>query len=169
MKAACDVVTVGGMVIESAVIKESATTMQVPGDTAPDLDVHPGGYQFLASGEDGATILRENHSVRRSLGADVVLRGPEALHGDIRLADAATMRRATLAGLGVGLISTIDAVEDLKLGKLVAPFGIDVMLSMPEDQVPGFYLILPKAHRRIKTISAFCAWIEAEDWQRPVD
>ena len=41
---------------------------------------------------------------------------------DIEFHDAATMRRGTLAGLGVGLISTIDAVEDLKLGHLGAPF-----------------------------------------------
>lgn len=83
---------------------------------------------------------------------------------DIQLQDAATMRRATLTGLGMGLISTIDAAEDLKLGKLVAPFGQDVMHKMPEVQVPGFYLVVPKAHRRVKTIATFCRWIEAENW-----
>lgn len=83
---------------------------------------------------------------------------------DIQLADAATMRRGTLAGLGVGLLSTIDAAEDLKLGKLVAPFGEAVMRRMPESQIPGFYLVLPKAHRRMKTIATFCNWIEAENW-----
>ncbi|HMO72231.1 MAG TPA: LysR substrate-binding domain-containing protein [Paracoccaceae bacterium] len=96
----------------------------------------------------------------RHLGVDA---GP--LLNDIRLADAATMRKATLAGLGIGLISTIDAAEDLKLGKLVAPFGTDVMQGMPEAQIPGFYLVLPRAHRRVRTIAAFCRWIEAEDWQ----
>lgn len=88
---------------------------------------------------------------------------------DIRLQDAATMRRGTLAGLGVGLISTIDAVEDMKIGKLVAPFGTQVMQGMADAEVPGFYLILPKAHRRVRTISAFCAWVEAEDWAIVVD
>lgn len=83
---------------------------------------------------------------------------------DIQLADAATMRRGTLAGLGVGLLSAIDAAEDLKLGKLVAPFGEAVMRRMPESQIPGFYLVLPKAHRRMKTIATFCSWIEAENW-----
>lgn len=83
---------------------------------------------------------------------------------DIQLQDAATMRRATLAGLGIGLISTIDAAEDLKLGKLVAPFGQDVMHKMSEVQVPGFYLVVPKAHRRVKTIATFCRWIETENW-----
>ena len=86
---------------------------------------------------------------------------------DMQLQDAATMRRATLAGLGIGLISKIDAAEDLKLGKLVAPFGAEVMHRMPEDQIPGFYLVLPRAHRRVRTIAAFCRWIEAEAWDDP--
>lgn len=79
------------------------------------------------------------------------------------------MRRGTLAGLGIGLISTIDAAEDLKVGKLVAPFGMTVMQDMTEAEVPGFYLILPKAHRRMKSIAAFCAWIETENWATVTD
>ena len=89
---------------------------------------------------------------------------PDAL----RFQDAATMRRATLAGLGVGLLSTIDAEEDLASGKLVAPFGLDVMAGMPEAQIPGFYLVLPKAHRRVKAIAAFCDWVARENWALPV-
>lgn len=88
---------------------------------------------------------------------------------DIRFQDAATMRRGALAGLGIGLISTIDAVEDLKLGKLVAPFGMEVMQGMAETDVPGFYLILPKSHKRMKAIAAFCRWIEAENWTATPD
>jgi LysR family glycine cleavage system transcriptional activator len=94
---------------------------------------------------------------------------PRAKSQDIRFQDAATQRRGALAGLGVGLISTIDAAEDLKLGKLVAPFGTRVMQEMPEAEVPGFYLILPKAHRRVATIAAFCSWIEAEPWSEPIE
>lgn len=86
---------------------------------------------------------------------------------DLRLQDAATMRQATLAGLGVGLISAIDAAEDLAAGRLVAPFGTEVMQTMPAEQVPGFYLLLPGAHRRVKAIAAFCRLVEAEDWQAP--
>lgn len=85
-------------------------------------------------------------------------------HADTRFQDAATMRRAACAGMGVGLISTIDAEEDLKLGKLVAPFGRGVMQTMPVTEVPGFYLVLPKAHRRVKPVAAFCEWIEQEAW-----
>lgn len=98
-------------------------------------------------------------NVLRHLGVD-----DRSGKNDIQLQDAATMRRATLAGLGIGLISMIDAAEDLKLGKLVAPFGQRVMHQMPQAQVPGFYLVVPKAHRRVKTIASFCRWIEAEDW-----
>lgn len=78
------------------------------------------------------------------------------------------MRRATLAGLGVGLLSTIDAEEDLASGKLVAPFGLDVMAGMNEAQIPGFYLVLPKAHRRVKAIAVFCDWVAQENWTLPV-
>jgi LysR family transcriptional regulator, glycine cleavage system transcriptional activator len=99
-------------------------------------------------------------NILRHLGVDGGMRP-----GDDRFSDAATMRRATLAGLGVGLLSTIDAAEDLKLGKLVAPFGRRVMQDMPREQVPGFYLVLPKAHRRIASVAAFCAWVEREDWR----
>ena len=82
----------------------------------------------------------------------------------IRFQDAATMRRATLAGLGIGLISRIDAAEDLEAGRLVAPFGTAVMEGMPPERVPGFFLVLPRSHRRVKPIAAFCDWILAEDW-----
>ncbi|MDO8983985.1 LysR substrate-binding domain-containing protein [Cypionkella sp.] len=86
----------------------------------------------------------------------------------LRFQDAATMRRATLAGLGVGLLSTIDAEEDLASGKLVAPFGLNIMAEMPQAQIPGFYLVLPKAHRRVKSIAAFCDWVAHENWAMPV-
>jgi LysR family transcriptional regulator, glycine cleavage system transcriptional activator len=90
--------------------------------------------------------------------------GREAQPDDMQFQDAATLRRGALAGLGVGLISTIDADEDLKLGRLVAPFGQRTMHAMREDQVPGFYLVVPRAHRRVRTIQAFCRWVEGEDW-----
>lgn len=106
-------------------------------------------------------VLAENlwSDLLRHLGVE-----GESSPGEIRFQDAATMRRATLAGLGIGLISTIDAEEDLKLGKLVAPFGRDAMRGMPADQKPGFYLVLPKAHKRVKPIASFCKWVEQEDW-----
>ncbi|AEQ53784.1 LysR substrate-binding domain-containing protein [Pelagibacterium halotolerans] len=82
----------------------------------------------------------------------------------IEFQDAATMRRGTISGIGVGLISKIDALDDLQMGKLVAPFGVHALQDMDEKDTPGFYLILPKAHRRVKTIAAFCNWIVSQDW-----
>jgi len=53
-------------------IRNFAETMQVASDR-PDLSFHEGGYLFLANTEEQARTLRENHSVQRACGADVVL------------------------------------------------------------------------------------------------
>jgi LysR family glycine cleavage system transcriptional activator len=79
--------------------------------------------------------------------------------------DAATMRRATGSGMGLGLLSRDYALEDIEAGRLVAPLG-DALAAMPESQVPGFYLVLPRAHRRAAPVAAFCEWILAEDWNQ---
>lgn len=86
--------------------------------------------------------------------------------GVIEFHDAATMRRATLSGLGVGLLSRMDALGDIQAGELVAPLGVDALESLPAEDVPGFFLILPRSHRRVKTIAAFCDWITSEDWEQ---
>ena len=91
---------------------------------------------------------------------------PEPTNVDeISFHDAATMRRATLSKMGIGLISKIDAESDVRAGKLVAPLGINVLDDMPDEHIPGFYLVLPKAHRRVSSIAQFCDWISKQDWQ----
>ena len=97
-------------------------------------------------------------AVFRFLGVEM----PEA-PSRVAFHDAATMRRATASGLGVGLLSHAYAQEDIQSGKLVAPLG-DALAAMPETQVPGFYLVLPRAHRRAPAAAAFCDWILSEDW-----
>lgn len=92
---------------------------------------------------------------------------PRHPKGALVLQDAAAMRSAARAGLGVGLISASDARDDLETGKLVAPFGLEVMQGMPPEQIPGFYLVVPRAHRRVKPIATFCDWVTAEDWLDP--
>ena len=79
--------------------------------------------------------------------------------------DAATMRCATLSGLGIGLISRIDAEHDILAGNLVAPLGVDALRDMPPDLVPGFYLVLPRAHRRVSGIAHFCDWVTGQNWE----
>lgn len=97
--------------------------------------------------------------VLRHLGLDA-----QEVAGEIEFQDAATMRRGTISGMGVGLVSTMDALRDIKAGRLVAPLGTDALSGMTLHDVPGFYLIIPKAHKRVKTIATFCDWVAAEDW-----
>ena len=91
------------------------------------------------------------------------------LAGEIEFQDAATMRRGSISGLGVGLVSEIDSQEDLASGRLVAPLGVDALKTMDEADIPGFYLVLPKSHRRIKAVATFCDWITQENWDAPLD
>jgi LysR family transcriptional regulator, glycine cleavage system transcriptional activator len=65
---------------------------------------------------------------------------------------------------GIGLLSLPDAVEDTRAGLLVAPFGTDALAAMPADRVPGFYLVVLRARRRLQAVAAFCDWVTGEDW-----
>lgn len=91
------------------------------------------------------------------------------MEGGMEFQDAATMRRGTMSGLGVGLISQIDAVKDIQKGRLVAPLGMDVLINMREEDVPGFYLVVPRAHKRVNIIASFCNWIIHEEWAALAD
>jgi LysR family glycine cleavage system transcriptional activator len=86
------------------------------------------------------------------------------LSNQIQFQDAATMRRGAISGLGVGLISRVDAMNDLRKGRLVAPLGVDVLENMPEEDIPGFYAELPRAHRRVGIINSFWEWVASENW-----
>ena len=79
--------------------------------------------------------------------------------------DAATMRRAALQGIGVGLVSLMDAEEDLRLGALVAPVGRDALVDMKPEEIPGFYLVMPRGHRRVKAVAALHRWLIEQDWR----
>lgn len=89
---------------------------------------------------------------------------PPPLDRSLTLDDAATMRRAAQQGLGVGLISGLDAAEDIAAGLLVAPLGQGALKSMPQDQVPGFYLITAKARLRAKPVAALHKWLLEQAW-----
>ena len=82
----------------------------------------------------------------------------------IEFDDAATMRRAALQGIGVGLVSLMDAEEDLRLGALVAPVGRDALVDMKPEEIPGFYLVIPRGHRRVKAVAALHRWLVEQDW-----
>ncbi len=83
----------------------------------------------------------------------------------IEFDDAATMRRAALQGIGVGLVSLMDAEQDLRLGALVAPVGRDALVDMKPEEIPGFYLVMPRGHRRVKAVAALHGWLVEQDWR----
>lgn len=78
--------------------------------------------------------------------------------------DAATMRQATQQGLGIGLLSRLDAEEDIAKGRLVAPLGWDALADLPEQSVPGFYLMTTKTRLRAPHVAALHRWLLAQDW-----
>ncbi len=74
------------------------------------------------------------------------------------------MRCATHSGKGIGLISRVDAARRIFVGDLVAPLGVGVFRDMPPVKVPGFYLVLPRAHRRIGGIASFFDRVPGQSW-----
>ena len=107
--------------------------------------------------------------LQNSLWSDVLLLlglDNQRSSSEIAFHDAATMRRATLSGIGIGLVSQLDAVNDIRAGDLVAPLGLDTLVDLPPNSVPGFYLVLPRAHRRVANIAKLCDWITSEDWTK---
>jgi LysR family glycine cleavage system transcriptional activator len=79
--------------------------------------------------------------------------------------DAATMRRATLQGIGIGLVSVNDAQEDLRSGALVAPIGPDALTDMKPEEIPGFYLVVPRGHLRVKAVASLHRWLVEQNWR----
>lgn len=89
---------------------------------------------------------------------------PGAMDRSLTFDDAATMRRAAQQGLGIGLISRLDAEEDIAAGKLVAPLGEEALRDLPEDSIPGFYLITTKTRLRAKHVAALHRWLLEQRW-----
>ncbi|MGE8603500.1 LysR substrate-binding domain-containing protein [Bordetella trematum] len=101
------------------------------------------------------------NTVLRHLQVDVPLQT-----NSVQLLDAATLRRAAIAGMGVGLVSDLHAHADLAAGRLVAPLGVEALAAMDPAETPGFYLVLPRSHKRVATIEAFSNWVKTEQWDK---
>lgn len=84
---------------------------------------------------------------------------------EVEFQDAETLCQAAKSGMGIGLVSEPDALAAIKAGELVAPLGIDVLADMIDGDIPGFYLLAPKANLNIKFIAEFCEWMLSEEWQ----
>lgn len=98
----------------SAFIKDFASTMQVKGEAAPDLNFHQGGYLFLAGTAEQEATLRENHAVQRACGADVVLWGQEDLHRAFPHLNVDDIRLASYGQSGEGWFSNTGLMNGFK-------------------------------------------------------
>lgn len=63
---------------------------------------------------------------------------------------------ATVEGAGVLLAHKALVLDDLRTGRLVAPFALELAADR------GFYLVCPQGHESRPKIAAFRAWITAE-------
>jgi glycine/D-amino acid oxidase-like deaminating enzyme len=61
-----------------AFLREIGARLAVNGE-APVIDLHEGGYLYLATPGEGETVLRENQALQRSEGADILLLEPAGL------------------------------------------------------------------------------------------
>ena len=98
----------------SAFIQDFARTMRLPGEAAPDLNFHPGGYLFLANTADQEQTLRENHAVQRACGADVVLWEPEDLARAFPHLRVDDLRLASYGQSGEGWFSNTGLMNGFK-------------------------------------------------------
>lgn len=83
-----------------------------------------------------------------------------APRNEMRMHTASAMLEATLAGLGIGLASQEDARREIELGHLVAPFGEKLLEQLPAEQMPKFYILLPKGRPRSALVETFLAWVQ---------
>ncbi|OZI45501.1 hypothetical protein CAL20_06600 [Bordetella genomosp. 4] len=71
----------------------------------------------------------------------------------------AAMMEAILAGLGVGFISYADAVREIAAGRLVAPYGIDLLKQLPAEKMPRFTLLIKPDRKHSPLLKQFTAWL----------
>jgi len=71
----------------------------------------------------------------------------------------AAQLEATLAGLGVGLISHFDAKRETEAGRLVAPFGLDLLSQLPLEVCPRFNLVYREEKLQSPIFLKFKAWL----------
>jgi LysR family transcriptional regulator, glycine cleavage system transcriptional activator len=69
------------------------------------------------------------------------------------------MTEATLAGLGIGLISYLDALTEIRSGRLVAPFGVDVLRKLPVEKTPKFFLLYKNGRENSEMLMLFTRWL----------
>lgn len=76
------------------------------------------------------------------------------------LHDNEAILKATLSGMGVGLVSKPEAVEAIAAGALIAPLGIDLLDQLPDQKIPKFYLIRQHNKDESPLIKHVTQWVK---------
>ncbi|MBV7486511.1 LysR substrate-binding domain-containing protein [Bordetella sp. BOR01] len=71
----------------------------------------------------------------------------------------AAMMEAVLAGLGVGFISYADAVREVGAGRLVSPYGMDLLKQLPAKKMPRFSLLIKPDRKNSPLLQQFARWL----------
>ncbi len=74
----------------------------------------------------------------------------------------AAMMEAVLADLGMGFISYADAVRGVHAGRLVAPFGMDLLKQLPVGHIPRFSLLVRPDRGHSPILMQFTRWLLEE-------
>lgn len=77
------------------------------------------------------------------------------------LHDNEAILKATLSGIGVGLVSRPEAVRAIAQRKLVAPLGVDLLTQLPHHKTPKFYLIRQNQKEASPLVERFTQWAQA--------
>ena len=90
---------------------------------------------------------------RHGLDSNRFVRGPSFIHSGIGMA-----LQAAVAGQGVALSSAVCAIDDIRTGRLVAPFGATGAVQTDY----GYYLVFSAALAEARPVAAFRAWVKSE-------
>jgi len=77
----------------------------------------------------------------------------------LRLHTHDAMLEATLAGLGIGFVSYLDAVKHIEAGQLVAPLGLDLLRHLPLEKTPRFFLCVKEGRPISPVLKLFIEWL----------
>lgn len=69
------------------------------------------------------------------------------------------MLQAVLSGQGVGLLSYVDALSYIHSGKLLAPFGPELLRQLPMDRTPKFHLYTRRGGGERPIQTSFRQWL----------
>lgn len=118
----------------SEVIRNFGEMMQV-GDDKPDLGFHSGGYLFLASTPEQVQVLKENHEVQVSCGADVVLWNRDELANAFPHLNVADIELASYGRSGEGWFNNTGLMYGFKnkARSLGVDFVTDEVVAIGRD------------------------------------